>query len=165
MQKTTALALALVAALGSASPALARHGDDDGPGDDRGGAQVRGGDDGPGDDRGGSDDRGDDRARTEVRRAGSCGRGATSKLKLKHDDGRIEAEFEVDRNRAGERWRVTLSRGGRVLVRGTARTAGRSGSFSFERRISDLDGADRVTARAVGPDGLTCTATVTLPSA
>ena len=100
--------------------------------------------------------------RNEVRKAGSCGSGATSKLKLKADDGRIEAEFEVDRNRSGERWRVTFARAGRVLVRTHARTAGRSGSFSVERRLRNLDGADRITARGVGPSGLTCTATATL---
>jgi hypothetical protein len=84
-------------------------------------------------------------------------------LQLKADDGAIEVEWEVDRNRTGESWRVTLARSGRVLHRATVRTGGRSGSFSFERRISDLAGADRVTARAVGPRGVTCTATATLP--
>ena len=100
----------------------------------------------------------------EVRVAGQCGPGATSKLKLKHDDGRIEAEFEVDRNVRGEKWRVTLSRDGQVVVRTKARTRGRSGSFSVERKIADLGGADTVTARGVGPDGRTCTATATLPA-
>ena len=44
---------------------------------------------------------GDDK--NEVRKAGSCGSGATSKIKVKNDDGRIEAEFEVDRNVDGEK--------------------------------------------------------------
>ena len=94
-----------------------------------------------------------------VIKAGSCSAGATSKLKVKPDDGRLEVEFEVDRNRAGETWRVTLSRGGAVLARGTGRTAGASGSFSFERRVSA--GAGRITAKATGPGGRTCTASVT----
>ena len=101
--------------------------------------------------------------KNEVRRAGSCGHGATSKIKLKADDGRIEAEFEVDRNRSGERWRVRFSRDGRVVARAHPRTHGRSGSFSVERRFSDPSGADRITARGTGPSGLTCTATATLP--
>jgi hypothetical protein len=126
--RTRAIAIAALAALATASPAVAKGGGD----------------------------------RPEVRKAGSCGPGATSKLKLKADDGRIEAEFEVDRNRGGERWKVTFARAGAVLVRTHARTAGRSGSFSVERRLSDLDGADRITARGVGPSGLTCTATATL---
>ncbi|MCW2997320.1 MAG: hypothetical protein JWN65_869 [Solirubrobacterales bacterium] len=101
--------------------------------------------------------------RAEVRVSGNCGKGATSKLKLKGDDGAIELEFEVDHNRTGTRWRVTLVRERRVVARTTARTHGASGSFSVWRRLSDLSGSDRVTARAIGPRGLTCEATATLP--
>jgi hypothetical protein len=101
--------------------------------------------------------------RNEVRQAGSCGSGATSKLKLKSDDGGIETEFEVDRNRSGERWKVTFARDGVVVARARPKTSGRSGSFSVERLLSDLEGADTVTARGTGPTGLTCTATATLP--
>jgi len=101
--------------------------------------------------------------RPEVRVAGVCGKGATSKLKLKADDGHIEAEFEVDHNRAGTRWRVTFVQERRVVYRGNARTGGRSGSFSLEKRLADLPGSDQVMARAVGPRGLTCQATAVLP--
>ena len=97
-----------------------------------------------------------------VRVAGSCGSGATSKLKLKNDDGVIEVEFEVDQNRVGKRWRVTLVRDGDVVFRGQRTTTAPSGSFSLERRIRNLPGADRVTARGAGPNGLTCVATATL---
>jgi hypothetical protein len=141
MLKPHLFATATLIALTAAAPAIASKGDDDAPGDDRGGSRA---------------------ARTEVIKTGSCATGGTSKLKLKSDDGRIEVEFEVDRNRAGEPWRVSLSRAGKVTHRASVRTAGRSGSFSFERRISDRSGADRVTARATGPDGATCTATATL---
>jgi hypothetical protein len=99
-----------------------------------------------------------------VRVGGSCGSGATSKLKLKNDDGGIEVEFEVDQNRVGKRWRVTLVRDGRVVYRGSRTTAAPSGSFSLNRRIRNLAGADRITARGVGPGGLTCTAAATLPA-
>ena len=99
----------------------------------------------------------------DVRVAGSCGSGATSKLKVKPDDGRIEVEFEVDRNRNGEKWKVTFARSGQVVLRTKAKTHAPSGSFSVERRISNLSGADTITARGVGPSGLTCTATATLP--
>jgi hypothetical protein len=111
-----------------------------------------GGDDGGG---GGGD-------RPEVRVAGSCGRGATSKLKLKADDGQIEAEFEVH-GRSGSKWRVVFVQENRIAWRGRARTSGSSRSFSIERRLSDYAGADHVTARAVGPRGITCQATATLP--
>src|SRR3954470_3970328 len=61
--------------------------------------------------------------RPEVRVGGSCGRGATSTLKLKARDGGIEAEFEVHA-RAGSRWRVAFVQERRTVWRGSARTAG-----------------------------------------
>ena len=51
----------------------------------------------------------------------------------------------------------------RLVWRGRARTLGPSRSFSLERRISDYPGPDQVTGRAVGPRGITCQATATLP--
>jgi hypothetical protein len=119
-------------------------------------ALAGGGDDDDGGRRGGDD-------RAEVRVAGVCGKGATSKLKLKADDGRIEAEFEVDQNRSGAKWRVVFVQERRVVYRGTERTSGRSGSWSIEERLDDLPGADEVVARAVGPRGLTCQAHAILP--
>jgi hypothetical protein len=101
--------------------------------------------------------------RPQVRVAGSCGKGATSKLRLKQDDNGIEVEFEADHNRSGETWKVVLVREGHVVWRGSARTRAPSGSFSVSRRISDLSGADRITARATGPRGITCVAAATLP--
>src|SRR3954468_8436502 len=100
--------------------------------------------------------------RPEVRVAGSCGRGASSTLKLKARDGGIEAEFEVH-GRAGSTWRVAFVQERRTVWRGHARTAGASRSFSIERRLGDYPGPDQVFARAVGPDGTTCQATATLP--
>jgi hypothetical protein len=99
----------------------------------------------------------------QVRVRGTCGKGATSKLKLKQDDNGIEVEFEADRNRAGESWKVVIVREGQVVWRGRARTRAPSGSFSVSRRITNLSGADRVTARAIGPRGITCTASAILP--
>jgi len=99
----------------------------------------------------------------EVRVAGVCGKGATSKLKLKADDGRIEAEFEVDQNRAGARWRVVFVQERRVVYRGRVRTHAPSGSWSIEKRLADFPGSDQIMARAVGPRGLTCQASAVLP--
>jgi hypothetical protein len=101
--------------------------------------------------------------RPEVRVAGVCGKGATSKLKLKARDGAIEAEFQVDNNRAGTSWRVVFVQERRVVYRGRARTHAPSGSFSLEERLSNYPGSDQVMARAVGPRGLTCQATAVLP--
>jgi hypothetical protein len=134
-----ALALVLLAlvVLGPAS-ALAKGG---GGGGDGGG-------------RGGGD-------RPEVRVSGSCGRGATSALKLKARDGGIEAEFEVH-GRSGS-WRVAFVQERRTVWRGLGRPGGPSRSFSIERRLADYVGPDQVFARANGPRGVTCQASATLP--
>ena len=44
---------------------------------------------------------------------GTCTGVTTSKLKLSEEDGRIEVEFEVDQNRSGVRWNVSLFQNGR----------------------------------------------------
>jgi hypothetical protein len=97
----------------------------------------------------------------EARAAGVCGSGATSNLRLRRRAGDIEVRFEVEHARSGQRWHVTLVRERRVVFRGQART--QRGSFEVERRIPDFSGADKVSARAVSPSGLTCSAAATLP--
>jgi hypothetical protein len=94
-----------------------------------------------------------------VIRTGSCSGATDFKLKAKPDDGRLEVEFEVDQNRNGVRWRVALRRNGAVVARGTRRTRGRSGSFSFERRIANPAGKDRISAVA-RRKGETCRASL-----
>lgn len=96
---------------------------------------------------------------TDVRVRGTCGKGATSELRLKAKDGAIRIEFVVDGNRAGQRWRVVLVHERRVTWRGRAHTRSGSGSFRIRRSIPDFDGADQVTARASGQRGNTCEAT------
>jgi hypothetical protein len=94
-----------------------------------------------------------------VERRGTCTSGSTAKLKLKSDDGRLETEFEVDQNRNGVRWRVTLRRNGTVVVSTRATTRAPSGSFSVERRIAR---GGTITARAVSPSGEVCSARASL---
>jgi len=100
--------------------------------------------------------------RPEVRVGGTCSKGATSTLKLKARDGAIESEFELHARR-GTSWRITLTHERQVAWRGSRRTTGASRSFSVENRLADLSGADAVTARAIGPRGMTCSASATLP--
>ena len=98
----------------------------------------------------------------EIVKRGGCSAGATWKLKLKADDGRIETEFEVDQNRNGRRWRVTLFRNGRQVFTGIRTTTAPSGSFELERRLANGAGADRITAKAVAlRNGQTCRGTAT----
>jgi hypothetical protein len=99
--------------------------------------------------------------RSEVRAAGTCGKGASSSIRLRHDSGAIEIEFEVEHPRSNAPWSVTVVREGRIAWRGGARS--RSNRFSLTRRMADLGGADHVMARGVGPRGVTCVAAATLP--
>ena len=84
-----------------------------------------------------------------VIRTGVCsGLGANWKLKAKHDDGRVETEFEVDQNVNGRRWNVVIRRNGVVVFRGSRITRPPSGSFSVNRRIANAAGRDRIVATA-----------------
>jgi len=105
---------------------------------------------------------GDDDRRREARVEGTCGKGASSKLRLRSRDGEIRVEFEVRRNRRGERWRVVLVHERRVAWRGSVRTSRSRGSFRVRRTLRDLRGSDRVKVRASGPRGVTCSAAATL---
>ena len=98
----------------------------------------------------------------EVRVAGVCGRGASAELRLLGDEGAIELRFRVAHNRPGALWRVVLVQERRIAWRGAARTSRSSGSFEVRRSLRDLPGADAVTARAWGPQGLVCRASATL---
>ncbi len=99
----------------------------------------------------------------DIRNAGKCDGGSTSKIKVKPDDGRIEVEFEVDQNVNGEKWKVKIKDNDEVVFSGSAKTKAPSGSFSIEQRIDDQPGSDKVVAvgRNKG-DGERCTATATI---
>jgi hypothetical protein len=92
---------------------------------------------------------------------GTCTKASTSKLTLSEEDGRIEVEFEVDQNRSGVRWSVTLRRPTTVLLRTTRVTRAPSGSFEVRRVVADLAGPDRISARATSPSGEVCRVTAT----
>jgi hypothetical protein len=94
--------------------------------------------------------------------AGSCTGSSSAKLKVKPDNGRLEAEFEVDQNRRGVTWAVQLRRDGKLVVNTNATTNAPSGSFSVERRVADPAGSDRIAARATSPSGEVCTASLTI---
>jgi hypothetical protein len=92
---------------------------------------------------------------------GACTNGGHFKLKAKHDDGRIEMEYEVDSNRAGQVWAVRITDNGAVVVKRLATTAGRSGSFTIRKRIADRTGPDKIRAHATFKNH-TCRGTVKL---
>ena len=97
----------------------------------------------------------------DIVRAGTCTKSSTSKIKLSPENGRIEVEFEVDQNRNGVRWTVTLQRNGRRIA-GLVRTT-RPPSGSFEARVvaANRPGADTFRARATTRSGEVCTARAT----
>lgn len=195
MARTTRVGLAalltVAATMGVTGTAMAKHGADDPPGDDRGAhvaghdagddhgglrARGRGADDRGRDDRGGArrtrggDDRaGDDRGglrrangSDDVRRAGTCSGASAVKIKLSPEDGRIEAEAEVDQNRNGVTWAWRMTRGTATLASGRAITRAPSGSFEVRRVVSDTAGSDTIAFRATSPSGEVCTARATL---
>jgi type 1 fimbria pilin len=94
----------------------------------------------------------------DVRVRGTCTAASTAKLKLSDEDGRIEVEFEVDQNRNGVTWQVTIHRNGTQVASTTATTRPPSGSFEVRRVIADAPGTDRVVAAATSPSGERCTA-------
>ena len=85
----------------------------------------------------------------EVIRSGGCDNSsATWKLKAKSDDGRIEVEFQVDSNRAGQTWSVRMGDNGHRFYTGSKTTAGASGAFTVQRLIANRAGTDQIRARA-----------------
>lgn len=97
---------------------------------------------------------------------GTCTNASASKLKLSLENGRIEAEFEVDQNRSGVRWTVSLRRvvagGTRPLFTGTRVTRPPSGSFELWRVVANSPGRDTIRARATSPSGEVCRATASI---
>ena len=98
-----------------------------------------------------------------VIRSGKCTGNATWKLKAKNDDASIEIDFEVDQNVVGRRWNVTLTRGTRVVFRGTRVTRAPSGSFSVQRLVANPAGPNRISALArASAGGQVCRASLTV---
>ena len=83
-----------------------------------------------------------------VRASGVCTNHGTWKLKAKPDDGRIEIEFEVDVNRAGQTWHVRITDNRHVVVSRNATTGARSGSFTVVRHAANRAGTDVIRAHA-----------------
>jgi hypothetical protein len=95
-------------------------------------------------------------------KTGKCSASSTWKLKVKSDDGRLETEFEVDQNRVGKRWRVTLSRNGSRVFTGIRTTRAPSGSFSVERLLAGSAGSRIVATAKALQSGETCRAAIAL---
>jgi|tagenome__1003787_1003787.scaffolds.fasta_scaffold20901405_3 hypothetical protein len=150
LRRTTSLSLVLAVAALTPAAALAKNGADDSPNtlDDNGGQRL--------------DDNRDATTQRGKRVRGRCSGGATSKLKVKPDNGRLETEFEVDQNRAGVTWKVRIRHDGKLALRRSATTKAPSGSFSVKRPLRNGAGSDRISARATSPSGQVCRASLTI---
>jgi hypothetical protein len=96
-------------------------------------------------------------------KTGKCSASSHWKLKAKSDDGRIETEFEVDQNRVGKRWRVTIARNGHAVFRGIRTTMAPSGSFEVRRLLAGPAAGTRIVATARSlQSGETCRAALSL---
>jgi hypothetical protein len=114
---------------------------------------------------GGSDDpRGDDHGGNVTRthaKSGTCSAASQSKLKVKADNGRLETEFEVDQNRVGKRWSVTLKRNGSTVFHSIRTTQAPSGSFEVRRLLAGGAGSRIVATAKSLSSGETCRAAIT----
>jgi hypothetical protein len=83
-----------------------------------------------------------------IQSRGACVGGGAFKLQAKHDDGRIEVEYQVDTNRVGQVWHVRLADNRAIFFNGTARTTAPSGSFEIHKRTANRVGSDTIRAHA-----------------
>ena len=98
-----------------------------------------------------------------VVKTGKCSASSHWKLKAKADDGRIETEFQVDQNRNGKRWRVTLVSNGSTVFRGMRTTVAPSGSFSVRRLLAGPAAGTHIVATAKAlKSGESCRASIAL---
>ena len=96
-----------------------------------------------------------------VSASGACTNGGHFELKAKHDSGRIEMEYQVDSDQAGQVWAVRITDNSTVVVSRHATTAGPSGSFTIRKVIANQPGPDKIHAHATF-NNQTCGGTVTL---
>jgi hypothetical protein len=84
----------------------------------------------------------------KVRVSGTCSAASQQELTAKQDDGRIDVEVEVDSNKVGQTWQVSLADNGSRFLSASRVTKAPSGSFEIGRTVSDHAGSDRITALA-----------------
>ena len=71
---------------------------------------------------------------------GACSANASWIMKAKHDDGRIELEFSVDSNRAGQTWAVRVTDNERLVFAGEKVTNRLNQRFSVDRIVANRAG-------------------------
>ena len=84
----------------------------------------------------------------DVIKAGACSGTSDWKLKLSPEDGKIEVEYQVDSNKAGQSWKVRLFENGNRIFAGTRTTQAPSGSFTVRVLAKNTAGSDSFRARS-----------------
>jgi hypothetical protein len=84
----------------------------------------------------------------KVRVTGTCSAATHHELTAKRDDGRVEVETEIDSNRAGQTWHVTMSDNGSRFLSRSRVTKAPSGSFEIRATVANRAGADKIRAVA-----------------
>jgi hypothetical protein len=82
-----------------------------------------------------------------VIRTGHCTGPSTWKLTLKHDNGRIESDLEVQTPASGQTWHYVMKDNGIRFAAGNKVTMA-DGSFSVTRFAPNALGTDQIVARA-----------------
>lgn len=99
----------------------------------------------------------------DVTVSGKCSGASTYKFKVGPRDAGYEYQYEVDQNRNGQKWNVTITDNGVQVFKGVKTTVAPSGSFSVSGRAANRAGTDAFVARAVNQaSGETCTARVSI---
>lgn len=79
---------------------------------------------------------------------GNCTRSSDWELELEKEHGRIEVQVDLDTNRAGRLWRVSIYHNGSLTTNVLRRTA-RDGDLDVDRTRTDRRGIDTFRFRAV----------------
>ncbi|TMK83847.1 MAG: hypothetical protein E6G44_11130 [Actinobacteria bacterium] len=82
-----------------------------------------------------------------VQKSGACTAGSTWLLTLKHDNGRIEADWEVQSNASGQLWTYRMKDNGVQFAHGQKTSLG-DGSWSVTRYATNQAGPDTITVRS-----------------
>jgi hypothetical protein len=102
-------------------------------------------------------------AANQVVKQGTCTGNSKATLTLGLDNGRIEVQYEVDSNHAGQTWRVRLRHDGVLFFSGTRMTQAPGGSFEVRKFVKNRAGTDVFRARARNlSNGEVCTATASI---
>jgi hypothetical protein len=86
-------------------------------------------------------------AKAPVVKTGHCSGSSTWRLTLKMDNGRIEADSEVNHSTAGQVWKSTFRDNGAVFAHSTV-TAAADGSADATRYAKNRAGSDQITVRS-----------------